>query len=349
MFTNETTKEKIDGYKIYGATLKELKDIALTSTETWGTETLYAYEVIDRNDMTPEQVAKQVEHPWESKISEDLSVRENDLYASVKKIAFEELSNGCRKDLYKTIYDRMMGSEIRAVGWFKLEPRTNAIKFYMNSVFNDIDDRHEYNCKEDEKELKEKLKTARGVSYNYRRQTDEVVFIEKIEVTMRPHSFNDIDKRVEKTIKKFLRNELTYCIKSNKVIVPDEYLVKGEEGINEWRQIKQSNNKSNSIEKQMLRQILTEKKKYAMRSMWQILNEIAATNQDWKKPYLEVDGRYNTARTTRLVNQILNVKDKQGFINMSEEDIIRLFKNYWMDVLMDAYNHVKNMEIKKEA
>lgn len=345
-----TEKEKINCYKIYGATLKELHDVAMTSTETWGTETLYEYTIIDRESMTPEQREKQVEHVWDSKAQTDLHISDNVLQDAIKEFVFEELSNGRRTDLYNTIYDRIMNSELKAIGWFNLQERTNTIKFYEDSMFiNKADFRCEYVCQDNEKELKEKLKTARGTSYNYRNQKDEVVFLEKVEVTMRPHSFRDIDKRVEKAIKKFIRNELTYCIKSNKVIVPEEYLVKGEEGIKEWRQIKQSNNKSNSIEKQMLRQVIADKKKYAMQSMWQILNEIAATKPDWKVPYLEVDGRFNNSRTTRLVNQILNIRDKQGFINMSEEDIVRLFKDYWMDVLMEAYNNIKNMEIKKEA
>ena len=146
-----------------------------------------------------------------------------------------------------------------------------------------------------------------------------------------------------------MRNELTYCIKSDKVIVPEEYLAKGKEGIDEWRQIKQSGNKNNSIEKKMLKQVVADKKKFAYQTMWQILDKIAGTKHDWSVPSLEVDGRYNKTRTGKLVTQILNTRYKQGLIDMSEEDIINKFKDYWKEILMEAYNNIDKMEIKKEG
>ena len=130
---------------------------------------------------------------------------------------------------------------------------------------------------------------------------------------------DDLENKIKNQIKKFIRNNLSYCIKKGEVIVPEEYLNRGKEGIDEWRQLKASNNKSNSMEKKLLKQIYADKKFYQYNTMSQIVDRIASS-QSWSIPHIEVDGRFNKQRTFKLINQILGDKSRQEIMNMEEID-----------------------------
>ena len=146
------------------------------------------------------------------------------------------------------------------------------------------------------------------------------------------------------------QKKYTYCVKMGKNIVPDDYIKLGKEGIERWRQEKSNGNKNNSIEKQMLKKIKYQKKQKA----FDIFNDAIAamTNEkgsrNWELVLLSVDGRWNTARRLKTINKyILNVSDNE-LVTMSDEEIEKRCKSYWVAELTQAIERIKNLEFKKE-
>lgn len=156
---------------------------------------------------------------------------------------------------------------------------------------------------------------------------------------------NAIKYLVDKTIK----DKYTYCVKKGKNIVPDDYIKLGKEGIERWRQEKSNGNKNNSIEKQMLKKIKRQKKQDAFETFDDVIKamlEKGSTN--WDMVFLSVDGRWNTGRRTKTINKyILNVPDNE-LVTMSEEEIEKRCKSYWVAELTQAIERIKNLEFKKE-
>lgn len=151
-------------------------------------------------------------------------------------------------------------------------------------------------------------------------------------------------------VNKILKEKYTYCVKMGKNIVPDDYIKLGKEGIDRWRQEKSNGNKANSIERQMLKKIKYQKKQKA----FDIFNDaiVAMTNErgsrNWDLVFLSVDGRWNTGRRLRTINKyVLNVSDNE-LVTMSDEEIEKRCKSYWVAELTQAIERVKNLEIKKE-
>lgn len=149
---------------------------------------------------------------------------------------------------------------------------------------------------------------------------------------------------------KLLKDKYTYCVKMGKNIVPDDYIKLGKEGIERWRQEKSNSNKNNSIEKQMLKKIKLQKKQNAFTTfddvMAAMLNEKSSRN--WDLAFLSVDGRWNTGRRLKTINKyVLNVSDNE-LVTMSDEEIEKRCKSYWVAELTQAIERIKNLEIKKE-
>lgn len=151
-------------------------------------------------------------------------------------------------------------------------------------------------------------------------------------------------------VNKILKEKYTYCVKMGKNIVPDDYIKSGKEGIERWRKEKSSGNKQNSIEKQMLKKIKLQKKQDTFTTfndvMAAMLNEKGSRN--WDLVFLSVDGRWNTGRRLKTINKyILNVSDNE-LVTMSDEEIEKRCKSYWVAELTQAIERIKNLEFKKE-
>lgn len=158
------------------------------------------------------------------------------------------------------------------------------------------------------------------------------------------------ENAIKYLVNKTLKEKYTYCVKMGKNIVPDEYIKLGKEGIENWRREKSSGNKQNSIEKQMLKKIKYQKKQKAFDvfndAIAVMLNEKGSRN--WDLVFLSVDGRWNTGRRMKTINKyILNVSDNE-LVTMSDEEIEKRCKSYWVAELTQAIERIKNLEIKKE-
>lgn len=350
METFEVNKPKRTGYVICSRTLKEMKDAIAYIVNRYDRKKIYEYN-IDRSDISEEQKKIQNQNGWYKNRDVEIRMRNEQIYNLAKKLTFEKLYSGCQNNIEQEVFDEVYNTPIRVIGIIE---RNNAFEYDMLDLVIDFggvdpygeDNDKRYNYSDNIKEFEEKLK---GVKYrsSFRSDTEEYTLLENVSAYAYPYTFENVEADIKKQIKKLIRNELTYCLKRGKSIVPQEYLDRKEEGIAEWRKLKSSSNKNNSIEKRMLQQIVRDKKRYAYDCMVQIQNKITTCgNQSWKMPRLEIDGRYNKQRTYKLVMEILGAKDNQFYIELTEKQIENKFKEYWKNVLTSACNEIDEFKIE---
>lgn len=331
-------------YVVRKTTLKELQDICKTNTEYWGKEKLYEC-VIDRSDLSEEQKEIQKQNGWVSKLHSDVRIFDERLSKEVEKIGYEEILNGCKEKLADKIFDKMMGTEIKLTVCLSDVQKDGDMAISMLTEFGE-DTEENYIVSEDMAELEKMLKKAKRKQY-FRHTENEFVYVENVEISVYCNNFRNIDEKVKRLIKKFIKEKLTYCIKCDKIIVPQEYIDKGKSGIEEWREIKRTNNKSNNIENRIFKQTFKEKKQFATSSMYSVMNAITRANGwNYKIPFIAIDGRYNKQRTSRLVNKVLEDKSKKEFMTMEEEEILNRYKDYWKEVLNKAIIEIDNVKLE---
>ena len=332
-------EEKPKAYVLCTKTLKEIEKIAANSQE-YRIE-LYSLD-IDRSDLSLEQKKIQNKNHWYTHEDVDFRMWGVKLEELVSKKIMDLVLNKYDGNILEDIMNHILDTEIRFVG--KVSEEKKRIRVTIDfEVGDNRNDMFEYS--DDIEEFKEMAKkSTRSTSYS---NDDEVVYLEKISAKIYQRAFEDFRKEVKKVINKFVRNRLTYCLKNGKLIVPDEYLDKGEKGIEEWRDIKSSKNKSNSIENKLIKEAVNTKKQYAYDTMCRAMDKLvsADNSSDWAMPRLMVDGKWNKQRTQKLVTKVLDTKDKQKLIEMSEQEIVDKAKEYWKQKLMDAYNEVDKLEI----
>ena len=328
--------EKPKAYVLYKSTLKDVNEISKKSGNSWEFE-IYTKK-IDTGNLSEEQEQKQMRESWLREINCSVRIYNDNLYTQVERIAYKLLEDGCKENIEEKVLDGVLDTELRAVFYYRGNNDSSGASWELGE--EDADKDFEY--VEDEKEFDKTIKGYTRKSY----RDNENIYLENIRYTAYTGHFDDLENKIKKQIKKFIRNNLSYCIKKGKIIIPEEYLNKGKEGIKEWRQLKASNNKSNSIEKKLLKQIYADKKFYQYNTMSQIVDKIAQS-QNWVMPHIEVDGRFNKQRTFKLINQILGDKSKREIMNMEEEEIVKAFKEYWKEILKKKYEEVDKMEIIK--
>lgn len=331
--------EKPKAYVLCTKTLREIESIAANSQE-YRIE-LYSLD-IDRSDLSEEQRRMQEKNKWYAKEDVDFRMWGAKLSELVNKRIMDTVLSKCDGNILEKTMNDIMDIEIRFIG--KVSEDKNRIRTTMDfEVGDNRNDTFEYS---DDLEEFEKMakQSSRCVSYS---DDKDIVYLEKVSAGLYKHSFENFKKEVKKEINKFVRNRLTYCLKNGKLIVPDEYLDKGEKGIEEWRDIKSSKNKSNSIENKLIKEAVNEKKQYAYDAVYKAMDKIISANssRDWTLPRLVIDGKWNKQRTQKLATQILDTKDKQKLIEMSEQEIIDKAKEYWKQQLMNAYNEVDKIEV----
>ena len=151
-------------------------------------------------------------------------------------------------------------------------------------------------------------------------------------------------------VNKILKDEYTYCIKKGKNIVPDEYLANGDSGIKAYQAEKRGKNKNNSIEKQLVKKMKLEKKRTAFEMFNEVMRHMLNENnsRNWQEVLLAVDGRWSTARRARTVTKhIMNVSDTE-LLTMTDEEIEKKCKSYWVFELTQAIERIKNAKISKD-
>ena len=329
--------EKTKGYLIYEDTASGIRDKVEESTDY--SVTLYRYEF--ERDLTPEQARIQEKNRWYSKVNQDIRLDQDVLYEKAKDFLYKKILDKCDGDIIKEAEEHLMNLNVKTfVVIDKKEGR--AERPYIRILY-DNENIEKYDLVQDMDKLYEELKDLK-VPSSYGFSNEEKVYVESLEVDVYRHMFRDFSDKVKKAVAKCIRNNLTYCIKSNKSIVPDEYIEKGIEGIDEWREIKAKANKNNSIEKKMLNTIVADKKKFAEDCLSTVMRKVTDPNSTWSIPYLIVDGMYSGQRTQKLSRKIVDKSTRQEWIDISEDEIFNKVKEYWKNVLQEAYDRVDKIE-----
>lgn len=344
-------KMKIKCYEMYSNTIDNLVDEANSVQDRWGTKTLLNLKVNNISDMDEEQKEMQLKHSWDRHYTTEVRVTDQMIYDAARDIMFKKALGGEKKNILEETYNKIVNSKVQVLAEFYNNEDEGILRM-RTDVFFLVNNRYEYDISYDKEEMENKLKDARVTSWNYGasngRQQD-IVMLEEARVEIRAYTFENLKNKIRKIIKKIAGTELAYCIKNGEVIVPDEYLEKGEGGITEWIEIKRSGNKNNSMEKQMLKQEAANKRSFAYETMCKVMHAVISANEhDWSTPVLEIDGRYNKTRTQKLVAQILDTRNRQKLFETSEEEILKQFKDHWKDTLMTAYNAVDKMTLEEE-
>ena len=333
-------EEKPKAYVLCTKTFREIENLSKNSIEY--KTTLYSYE-IDRSDLSEEQRKLQNKNRWYTTVSNDFRLWDMKLDEMVKNKITNSVLNKYKNNIQEKVLNDILDTEVRFLAKVERKDKDRINVTTYEEIGDEREIRYEY--RDDIKEFEELAKKAtKNASYS---GDGEIVYLEKIAVDVYVHSFNELTKTITKAINKYIRNNLTYCLKNGKLIIPDEYLDKGEKGIEEWRDIKSSNNKSNSIENKLIKETVKEKKQYAYDAVCKAMDKVLSSGDsyDWTIPRLMIDGKYNKQRTQKLVTKVLGTKDKQKLIEMSEQEIVNRAKAYWKQKLMDAYNEVDKLEV----
>ena len=332
-------------YVIYETTLKELGEFAKLGN-TWQ-DNLYTYE-IKYDNMSEDQKDIQLRNKWNATVSDSIRFNPDRVMDNMQATAYYELENGTRENLEEIIKQKTMDMKVR-VCILKGNEKDGEYNVYAETEFGGEKSGDTYI--RDEKVMEELLRGAkrRGYSFGPREDKEDYVLIENVEVTSYVYSFRDLNDKIDKLTKKFMKESLTYCIKQNKVIIPEEYIAKGIPGIEEWRGIKASKNKNNNMEKRMLRDMIKKKKESILLQMQRLVWHFPkaqndAGTLDWTIPYLYIYSSGNKACCKKLVNKIIGEKTDAELLNMTEEEIDRAFKNYWKEVLQRAIRQIDNVE-----
>jgi len=337
MYNNN--EQPLTKYVVLERTIRELYETA-KSTNDYSTE-LYHKEIRKHDDLSEEQKKMNAGNKWETNFSSAIRYPESKIYEAVSETAYKELKNGVREKLEEKIMESMMDSKLRV---YIAVPETNDInRAYMDDEYGEEREKDTYI--NDENAMVEMVKSIKKKGWH----PDETVLIEHITINIYNYAFDDITTKIKKLVKKFIRENMTYCIKQDKVIVPEEYIEKGKEGINEWRELKASKNKNNNMEKRMLRGMIRDKKVSVLQQMQRLVWRFPKGQNDngtydYGIPFLYIYGNGNTAMCKKLAHQVLGEKTDTELLNMTEEEIDKAFKDYWKEVLTRAIKQIDDVE-----
>lgn len=335
--------EKIKVYVLAEPTIRELQEKA-DGKERYDRQEILTHEVKREKEFSDEQKKRQMADRWYSSRTCDLCVRESNLIEMVSKAMYARVLGGEKDGIVNNVMNDILDSKIYVT--IRTEEDSHGEKREDIEILYGDRDKDQYEFSYDMKSMDKELAEVRHQGFNA--NPDEYVYLEEVSAQFYPYAFNKISDHIMKLIKRLLRDEFTYCFKSGKLIVPDEYINKGKQGIDEWRELKSSNNKSNNMEKRLLKQAFHDKKEHAYKSMAYIMNEISQGRVDWSLPFLHVDGRWNRSRMDKLITQVANTKDKNRFLETPDEDINKKFKEYWKTILMNACNAIDELDVEEK-
>lgn len=314
---------------------------------------VYEHKVKRDEELSEEQKTIQYSNKWNTNITNDIRANDNVLYDLVKEVGYKEILNGEKENIILKIQDKVMNSNVRGV--IHVETNLNAStnenikRAWVEIEYGDRKEDVEY--LDNEEEMNKDLQQVKSDTWNYSKRdvngnpAKEWVMLEDVRLNVYTYNYRGTFENVGKLVKKFIRNELTYCIKQGNVIIPQYYLDKGKEGIEEWRASKASKNKNNNMEKRMLRQMLRDKKHSILMQMRNLLWRFPTgqDTRDWSIPHLTIYGNGNKAMAQKLANQVLGKMTDQEILNMTAEDIDKAYKEYWKGVLNKAIEQLDDV------
>lgn len=328
-------------YIVYENTLEEISKLAEDPNSAYySSVTLYKYK-IDRSNLSEEQKAIQQNNHWYTESRHNVRFTEESLYNLIDKLAFEKVLGGSTGDIVDELYNEIMDTKVRSTVEVK-EYEEDGETQYRTIVEEEIATKEDGNYTKDLTELEKVLEKTTNKAYSKK----EKYYLEEYEVYAYHYEVQKLPETIKKLIKRFVKNNLAYCLLKNRVIVPQEYLDKGRDGITEWKELKASKNKNNSMEKKMLQEIYKKQKTFAYNAIEQIMWGAVKDGMNWSVPCLEIEGRFNRTKSSKLANQLLADKSKQEIMQMSNEDFVKIFKDYWRNKLQDAIKAIDKFEVE---
>lgn len=333
-------------YVVYESTLDEVFKLAdIKRDPNSPIIELYKYE--NKVEMDEAQKQTQYQNSWQSHIDLDLTLYNNELEQEIEKTMFDMVLSKSKENIEKATLNKMMDTKISAC--IEIVDKPNGHQRVDRSIEMEFTREKERNDNVeyvyDTKEMEDAVKNVK-MDKSFSSNSDEFVYVDNIAVRIYEYRLDRMKDVIPKIIKRIVRKNLTYCLKKGVCIIPDEYLDKGLRGIEEWKDMKSSSNKNNSMEKRMMKQLLHDKKFFARDCVYSVTRAIADTHHSWKIPVLEVDGRWNKTRIQSLVTQMFKDKTNQEIMSMENEKILELFKDYWKKELMNAYNAVDKCKVE---
>lgn len=359
------TKQKITKYIVYKSTLRELVEQEENNNQVGYRQEkpLYLYEM-NMDKIPVEQKIWQQRCGYLARESRTLTIGVTEIRNAVKREMMDAVVNGYTGSIEEYVTDKILDGEVMSILYFTPTGNTEegVHTFWYTEFFVDgkrlyVDDREkeqeeekaEYEYVEPSKEELDKLFSKVKVEVpDYVKPNNgnvQYIGLELMRLNGNLWSFRDKYTEIRQAISKTLRENLTYCVKKGKVIVPKEYLDKGEAGIEEWRTIKQSKNKSNNMEKKMLNGMLRDKREQ-FRKLLQYTERSLTTYKEWSKPYILVDGTWNVTRNKKLLTSMIKDKSKQELLSMSEEDMLNATKEYWLKEIELAKKGIEELTLE---
>ena len=339
-----------DRAKVYLLGEETVREVANKCKEsTRWMESVFTYE-FDRSYLSNEQKLKQKEYSWNTSETANAYLENKYIDKIINKLLTNAILNGCKENINEVVHNAFLDSKLQ----YKLylyDRENNHIAASAQIYINDASLRY-VNEEEEEEEVStdlnelEKILSERTIKTTYHDDGNNV-YLEKVDFDVRANDFTNVNKLINNSIKRCIRENFTYCIKKGEIIIPEEYLAKGKEGIEEWRGLKSSANKNNSMEKKMLKEVYADKKKATFRALNDVMDAIINPNTGWDIPKLHVDGRWNSQKRSKLSNKIIDTSNKQKFLEMTDEEILNSVKAYWKQELQDALTRVDGVKLKE--
>lgn len=318
----------------YGIT-REWCIAKITGDDLLGPSERDKYKTYQEEDLLIKMDFGRPRQDMRSKSDERLVIRSYDIVDMIEKVTKEVMESGTREDIFSSVIKKIKEEyEVEA----RFKTYTKGDNWMTHTAYG----------------LQKKKDTPIATMENIKpyladNEFDVNIYYEGIYYYTSKEKYYG-ENAVKYLVNKLLKEKYTYCVKMGKNIVPDDYIKLGKEGIERWRQEKSNSNKNNSIEKQMLKKIKYQKKQNAFTTFNDVLSAMLNEkgSKDWDLVLLSVDGRWNTGRRMKTVSKyILNVSDNE-LVTMSDEEIEKRCKSYWVAALTQAIERIKNLEIKKE-
>ena len=295
LLQEETSLKKLEGYKFDVSNLDEETRLVMASN---------AYAT------TPEF---------------NFFINNDEMYELVKSVANEMVKQSYNNDFAKELKNRVYESSIcHNIDILRDESGRNSFgreRFVVSNTEQDFD----------RNKTEEVLKEMR-VRPTYR--SEMLTPLESLTVIAPPHwRTGKMKESIDLSIKKLLKNEMTYCLKKGVLTVPEEYSNQGMDGLERWRKIQSSKNKNNSMEKRLIRENTKEVKERVYNIVCKTTRNVAFYDHEWNMPVITVDGVWNKTKNKRLATHIMKGKSIAEISNMSDEDITKMVKKYWVDKL----------------
>lgn len=336
MNNNITTKT----YLLYKTTIGELFEDALDNTVSGQN---YNYDRVnvrtyERTEaFTPDELAIQSDGgEWLKCAHVELSLYDNTLNECVSSKIMGAIASAGDKVVADKLKEEVYAAPIYACAEFRMNDKNRGRVAMSVNI-----DKMPKNCNTNTNDLIDAINKMQVENYGGRLP----VKLERVEVSYEDYHVGRMKGRIDTLIKRAIKDELAYCLKKGKVIVPKEYLDKGEAGIREWQEKKRSGNKNNSMEKRLIRETLKEKKNKLYHASY-VAQVAMVRGREYGIPGLAIDFLYNKGyNRTLITSHLLKDKTDQDIMEMTDEQALAMAKEYWKSKLEEAEKRIDELTL----